>query len=462
VDTTPGANFRRRLSAGTLSLTSSGRRALCLLGATALGAGLLTPAADAGRKGSCQIAVEAAPTRVTAGQTATLSGSLSCASSAETGEQTITIFEHTAGTPGFNEVGTATPEAGGAFHYTTEVLQTNSVFYARTEGGPRSRPMPVRVAPLVTISGPQVGTQLSIGGQRGAASARSNNTVTFTGTVDPDEAGATVVLQREGVNIEENWQRIATGEVGAEGRYTITHTFGVAGTANVRVVVHPHGLLPGASETLSLQVMRHQNPLLTIQASAAPLTDGQALTLSGTAAGSGPQALTLLARTRGGAFVPVATTSTESDGSFAFASLSPAADTWYEVTGTHARSTILFEGVRPKLSATVSSASVNSGDPVVAFTGTVDPIRAGAVVNLERQEADGLGFQMVQAATVGPGGSFSIEHVVSGSGTQTFRIVLAGGAGMQAASSGLLAVQVTRAPGAPLEGEAPAAPLGEG
>ncbi len=129
--------------------------------------------------------------------------------------------------------------------------------------------------------------------------------------------------------------------------------------------------------------------------------------------------------------------------------------------GAHARSTILFEGVRPKLSATVSSAAVNSGD-TATFTGAVDPIRAGAVVNLERQEADGLGFQMVQAATVGPGGSFSIEHVVSGSGTQTFRIVLAGGAGMQAASSGLLAVQVTRAPGAPLEGEAPAAPLGEG
>ena len=462
MDRTPGANFRRRLSAGTLSLTSSGRRALCLLGATALGAGLLAPAADAGRKGSCQIAVEAAPTRVTAGQTATLSGSLSCPSTTEAGEQTIAIFEHTAGTPGFDEVATATPEAGGAFHYTTEALQTNSVFYARTEDGPRSRPMPVRVVPLVTISGPPAGTQLSIGGQRGAASARPDNTVTFTGTVDPDEAGATVVLQREGINIEENWQRIATGEVGAEGSYTITHTFGVAGTANVRVVVHPHGLLPGASETLSLQVMRHQNPRLTVQASAAPLTDGQALTLSGTAAGSGPQALTLLARTRGGAFAPVATTSTESDGSYAFASLSPAADTWYEVTGTHAHSTILFEGVRPKLSATVSPASVNSGDPVVTFTGTVDPIRAGAVVNLERQDSDGLGFQMVQAATVGPGGSFSIEHVVSGHGTQTFRIVLAGGAGMQAASSGLLDVQVTHAPGAPLEGEAPAAPLGEG
>ena len=461
MDTTPGANLRRRLSGGTLSLTSSGRRALCLLGATALGAGLLAPAADAGRKGSCQIAVEVAPTRVTAGQTATLSGSLSCPSSAETGEQTITIFEHTAGTPGFNEVATATPEAGGAFHYTTEALQTNSVFYARTQGGPRSRPMPVRVAPLVTISGPEAGTQLALGARRDVAGVHSSNTVTFTGTVDPDEAGATVVLQREGVNIEENWQRIATGEVGVEGKYAITHTFGVAGTANVRVVVHPHGLLPGASETLSLQVMRHQNPRLTIQASAAPLTDGQALTLSGIAAGSGPQALTLLARTRGGAFAPVATTNSEGDGSYAFASLSPAADTWYEVTGTYARSTILFEGVRPKLSAQVSSPSVSSGDPVT-FTGTVEPARAGEVVNLEREDPDGLAFEMVQAATVAPGGSFSIEQVVSGNGTQAFRVVLGGAAAMQAASSGLLDVQVTRAPGAPLEPQAPAAPLGEG
>ncbi|HXN39527.1 MAG TPA: hypothetical protein VN892_15930, partial [Solirubrobacteraceae bacterium] len=155
------------------------------------------------------------------------------------------------------------------------------------------------------------------------------------------------------------------------------------------------------------------------------------------------------------------TTNSEGDGSYAFASLSPAADTWYEVTGTYARSTILFEGVRPKLSAQVSSPSVSSGDPVT-FTGTVEPARAGEVVNLEREDPDGLAFEMVQAATVAPGGSFSIEQVVSGNGTQAFRVVLGGAAAMQAASSGLLDVQVTRAPGAPLEPQAPAAPLGEG
>ena len=124
-------------------------------------------------------------------------------------------------------------------------------------------------------------------------------------------------------------------------------------------------------------------------------------------------------------------------------------------------SSILFEGVRSQLSATVSSPSVEDGE-AVTFTGTVDPAAAEQTVELQRQNADGLGFHVVQAGTVAVGGGFSIEHVVAGAGTQAFRIVVPASAGMQATASGPLAVQGTRAPGASLEPEAPGPPLEEG
>jgi hypothetical protein len=490
VSTTPGAKFHRRPPAGTLSLISSHHRTLCLLGVTALGGfGLLAPAAApaeatppsghharAGRPRPCPLAIEVTPTRVTAGDSATVSGSLTCPSAGEAGEQTIAIYQHMAGTPGFSAVGSATPEADGAFHFNSEPLQANSVFYARAQDsesgeavpsvtgaegslGARSRPMPVKVSPLVTLTDSQASTQPSI--VAGHEAARASNTVTFTGTVVPDEVGATVVLQREGVNIEENWQRIAVGEVGAEGTYSITHTFGIPGSANVRVVVHPHGLLPGVSDALSLQLMRRQNPQLTIQGSAQPLTAGQAFTLSGIAAGAGQEPLTLLAKTGASGLAPLATTTSEGDGSYAFAPQTPTADTWYEVTAAHVHSSTLFEGVRPQLSATVSSPSAEDGGSVT-FTGTVDPTAAEQTVELQRENADGLGFHVLEVGTVTPGGSFSIEHVVAGAGTQAFRIVVPARAGLQATASGPLAVQVTRSPGASLEPEAPGPPLEEG
>jgi hypothetical protein len=434
----------------------------------ALLASLLVPsAAGANRHGAgvCRVEAEVTPSRLSAGETATVSGALNCPDAAEASEQTVTIYQHSSGAPGFSAVGTATPEASGVFHFTTEALEANGVLYARAQGaqggqGARSRPMTVKVAPVVTIGGPPAGAQLSIAGRADAAGARASNTVTFTGTVSPDESGATVVLQREGADIEENWQRIAIAEVGAEGKYAITHTFGVPGSTHVRVVVHPHGLLPGASEPLALEIMRRQNPLLTIGADAQPLTYGQTLTLSGVAAG-GSQPLTLLARTDGSPFAPVAGATSEGDGSYAFTGLSPTANTWYKVTDARTRSNSLFVGVKPRITATPSSPSVQSG-AAVTFAGTVTPARSGELFELQRQDPDGLGFEVVETGTLAADGSFATEHVLTGAGTQAFRVVLLGGEHMQAASSGLLDVQVTRAAGTSLQPQAPAAALGEG
>ncbi len=398
------------------------------------------------RASACQPQITVDPTSVTAGESVTVVGSLACAAPASAASgQPVTLYQHSDGTPGFQLAGTAVSEAGGAFHLATEALDVSSVFYV-ADGGARSANVRVVVSPLVTVSGPPTGAQLFLVRRDFAASAGPTSTVTFTGAVTPEEAGARVVLEREYGN--EDWLRVAESEVGAGGEYSITHTFGIPGDARVRVVARDHGHT-GVSETLTYQISRPQNRRLTIQASTPSLTYGQALTVSGMVNGGGRVALTLLASSADGAFAPVASTISEADGSYVFASQTPLQDTWYRVLDGRAGSTMLLASVKPALTVQVSQTSVTEGKPVT-FTGSLTPARAGQRVDLERQSPNGVGFNVVEEGTVEASGSFSIEHVLSGEGTQQFRVLVPGGRAMQTVASAPLAVQVTSAPLEPL------------
>jgi hypothetical protein len=473
---TPGANLRRHAPPPTSWSEGRRRRAPWLLAALtlAIGPGVLLPSAalasrqrpraEAGAGAfasrACRVQLEVTPSRLTAGESATASGSLICPSSPAPGEQTVTLYSRSAGSSAFSALATATSQASGAFRLTTEPLQSSEVLYARAADG-RSAPVLVHVATAVTISGPPTGTPLAIVAGRGTGAAHATNTLTFTGTVAPAQTGATVVLEREGA-IEENWMKIATGEVGEDGRYSITHTFGIPGTATVRVVAHDPGLLRSASEPLTYQIARRQNPLLTIQASARPLVSGQQLTVSGTAACAESGPLTLLAGSGAGALALVATTTCENGGSYTFAPQAPTQNTVYEVKDARTSSTRLLDDVRPLLAVALPTpASVQDGE-TVAFSGTVTPVRAGQVVQLQRQDPEGLGFAVIETAIVEAGGSFTIAHTVSGaSGTHAFRIVVPASADMAEAASKLLDVQVTRPAAGSIEPEAPAGSLGE-
>jgi len=213
-----------------------------------------------GRLGACEVQIEVAPRHLTAGESAALSGSVTCPSASQVVEQTVTVLRHSVGTPGTSVVGTATPEASGAFHLTTEALDGDSVFYAHVQGDRRARAS-VQVAPLVTIAATPTATQLSIGAHQSAASPSAGGTVTFSGTVTPNEVGRRVVLERKGANVEGGWHPVAVGTVGAEGKYSITHTFGIPGDASVRVIVPANRtLLAGVSESLTYQIARRPKP----------------------------------------------------------------------------------------------------------------------------------------------------------------------------------------------------------
>ncbi len=473
----PGVSLLRQISTGAPS--NSNRRRLpaaLLLGALALaaGAGLLAPGAAsarregrAGAQGRCALQLSAPAGELTAGEALTLSGSLICPTAEAAAEQTVTIYQRVAGTPGFSALGTTTTEASGAYTFTIEALQTNSVFYARADGA-RSGHAAVKLTPLVTIAGPPAGSTLAVAGRRAGAGASSagdtlGNTVTFSGTVGPNGAGARVILQRESSTIAESWRRIAVGQVGANGEYSIAHTFFAPGTINVRVLVRASGLLAGVSEPLSLQIARPQNPRLTIQASPGPLSYGQSVTVSGIAAGAAHEQLTLLARTRQGAFAPVAAVTTDAAGDYSFPAQSPLQSTVYRVRSARTRSVTLSEAVRPLLTAAVSATAVQAGD-ALTFSGTLVPAHAGQAVYLERQNPDGVGFHVVAVGALDAGGTYSIEHTISGAGTQTFRIKVAGDGEQESVASQPFQIQVTRAAQVSLEPQAPGAgspPVGE-
>ena len=388
--------------------------------------------------GRCAVNINVAPRQIDAGDSLVVFGRLRCGGRSSHGaaNQTVKLLEHASGTPRFKVVQTTTTDVHGFYELTVNGLETNSVFYVRSHGaasGSRS----VKVAADVTLSGPAEETQLLTG---------AANKVTFTGTVSPADAGASVVLQRQNAVSGNEWHRIDKGRVTTAGSFTIVHTFVVPGDANLRVLVRSHGRnIPSPSNVLTYEISQAQNPSLTIQASANPISYGKSVTISGTVAGADKQPVTLLARTAAQkTFAPVAEVSTDTSGNYAFPAQAPIDSTFYEVKGAGKKSAVLYEGVKDVLSASVSKTTIEAGQ-TLTFSGTVAPDHSGHIIYLERQNASGMGFHVVQVAKVGMGSSYSIEHTVFDVGTKMFRVKIPGGPENEGAASAAFTITVTAA-----------------
>lgn len=399
----------------------------------------------------CRLTMVAEPHFLTSGESAQLFGRLLCTHGAVTSGQTVTIHERVAGTPGVQVLGPTTTSAGGFYSMLVPSLTADASFYATSATG-RSGTRAVHVAPQVTLKGPAENAQL-LTGRRGG--------VSFSGTVDPTDEGAVILLQRESATSSEDWHAIQRGVVGAGGAYSLTHRFTIPGDANLRVLVRPHQrfMVRGISNTLSYSISQRQNPGLTINSSADPIVHGQSIQLTGTLAGGASQPVTLLARTLGGGWAPIAKTTTDA-GSYSFTQ-SPLQSTFYRVTGPSVNSTVLFEGVRYELTASVSASTVQSGQEL-SFSGAVAPVRAGHVVYLERQNLFGGGYHVVDAATVAPDGSYALPHAIFGTGKEVFRVKVPGDRANQSASSAPFTIEVTPSPSAALRPRPPAKLPGEG
>jgi len=423
-----------------------------LIAATSLLA--LAPAAASAHKhpsplGRCRINIESiAPRLITAGESTELSGRLACHRHANAGGQVVTLYAHVAGTAGYVPVQSTTTEASGSYKFSTAAENANTSFYVRSHGAQSGRRR-LRVAAAVTLTGPPEGTQIETG---------APNQETFSGTVTPaTDVGARVILQRQNAITGDEWHRIGIGQVMAGGTYSITHIFRVPGDASIRVLVRSDGLnIPSASTSLEYEISQAQNPSLTISSSADPISYGQTVTISGVLAGATTsQPVTLLARTvHQHGFAPVAEVSTGAGGSYSFPAQTPVNSTLYRVTGAGQKSAVLYEGVKDILTAEVSATTIQAGQPLT-FSGTVAPDHSGHVIYLERQDADGTGFHVIQVGRVLPGSTYTIVHQFYVPGTKIVRIDVPGGPDNGRAVSKLFTIVVTPAPASALVPEAP-------
>jgi hypothetical protein len=415
--------------------------------------------------GRCRISIDVVPRQITAGEPVTIFGRLICRGRARAANQVVRLFHHIPGAPGFTYVQSATTDAQGFYQFQRAdgVVETNRVWHVLSHGA-ESANRRIRVAAQVALSGPPEGTQILTG---------PANKVTFTGTVNPADAGARVILQRQNSLTGNEWHRIDAGQVEAGGGFSIIHTFIIPGDANIRVLVRSAGRnIPSPSNVLAYEISQAQNPSLTILASADPIVYGQSVTISGTLAGGANQSVTLLARVRGQhGFAPVAQATTDAAGNYVFPAQAPVNSTFYEVEASKScpaplpgaaactvvqqiRSAVLYEAVKYELSAQVSATSVQEGQ-TLTFSGSVAPSRPGHVIYLERQNASGQGFHVVQVGTLTMESTFSIPYQVYSTGTQVFRVHIPGGPENAGAFSQPFTIQVTPAPARTLMSEAP-------
>jgi hypothetical protein len=415
--------------------------------------------------GRCRIDINVVPNVITAGDPVVIFGRLVCANPAREAHQTVRLFHNLRGVGGgFTYIQSTSTDGSGFYDFTRAdgVVNTNRRFFVRSQGA-QSAKKALKVAAAVTLSGPAEGTQIYTG---------RPNAVTFTGTVSPADVGARVILQRQNALTGNEWHAIDRGFVGAGGSFTIMHTFRVPGDADIRVLVRSQGRnIPSASAPLSYEISQTQNQALTINSSADPIQYGQTVTIGGVLAGAVNHPVTLYARTAGQRFGPVSQVNTDAQGNYSFPAQTPLNSTFYRVLSTGlacskevnyvkacksptVKSAVLYEGVKSVLTATASPTTVQAGAPVT-FSGAVAPDHTGDVIYLERLNASGSGYHVIQVATIEAGSVYSIEHRFYDPGIKTVRIHVPGGPQNGSAVSQPFDITVTPVPAASLLPEAP-------
>jgi hypothetical protein len=389
------------------------------------------------KPGACRLSLSADPHVVTSGESVLVSGALNCLGGGTSG-QTVTIYERMAGVPGFKVAGTATTAADGSYTFTPAAIVTDSVFYARALGR-RSVNRIVKVAPQVTLipPAPEGSTLLT-----GLA-----HRVTFKGSVNPADAGAEVVLQREASTSSEEWGPIQGNVfVKLDGTFSITHSFAVPGDANLRVVVRPHGKFDqrGISDMVNYVISQAQNANLTLEPKIDPIPFGQPLLLKGVLKAGAGQKVAILGHTFGTPFVKVGEVTTGAGGAWELTIPSATQNTLYKATSGSISSASVFEGVRWVVTAAASATKVTSGTPVT-FSGTAAPIRVGHTVYLERANLFGGGYHIVDIGFVTAGGTYSITHDVIGNGKEVYRIKIPGDPLNQGSASAPIEMEVAPA-----------------
>ncbi len=350
--------------------------------------------------------------------------------------QTIILYHHLAGSGrGYTVVGRTTTDMHGFYEFTRaeNVVTTNRSWFVRDAGIHQihSRTVFERVAALVSLS---ASTSTAVTGQP----------VTFTGHVDPDHAGDVVRLQQE--TASGDWRTLKSARLDSASNYSIVKSWRFAGDHTVRVLFpSDRENIAGVANPVTVAVQQKQVPGFTIGSSDQLISYGQSVTISGVLSNAPTNTpVTLWARSAGqNQFIPVADTTTGSDGSYTFAPQTPGSNTVYQVRTTLAprrHSAVLFEGVQDVLTLTPSSTTSQVGGHVT-FTGTVLPDQAGHVIYLQRLGADG-DWHNEEIRIVTNASTFQFGWTFGKAGTYQFRARIPGGDGNVGGASAPVTIQV--------------------
>jgi hypothetical protein len=408
----------------------------------------LAPAAAQARKhpspnGRHNISINVSDNPVTSGDQLVIFGRLVGPNNAN---RVVTLWHRINPRPAFTPVQQTKTDSKGfyAFFRNPDVVVSNRNWYVKSLGS-RSRTVHERVFSLVTLSGPADGSDLLTG---------PAHKVTFTGTVSPFTVGDRVLLQRQNADTGKGWSTIDRGRVRPGGSFSITHTFRVPGDANIRVLVAgTRRNIASVSNVLGYQISQAQNPQLTLNLSADPITIGQSITLSGVLSGGSGQAVALFAATHGQGLHQIDQTTADSSGNYSFTQ-TPVHNTIYQVKGGGKSSAQVFEGVKDILTASETPSTIAAGESVT-FSGTVSPDKTGHVIYLQRQNPNGQGYHTVQVGTVGPGSVYSITRRLFVPGSKVFRVLIPGGPANQGDASQPFTITVTQPPPSQLNGSKP-------
>jgi hypothetical protein len=387
------------------------------------------------------LTIHAAPNPIIAGEGVLVYGQLNAPPVAG---QTIVIYHHVAGHPGYSPVAHTTTDSHGFYEFPRAdgIVNTNRSWFAREQGGQHvhSRTVYERVFALVSIASNTTNTD-------------TRHPITFTGHVFPNHSGEPVYLQEQ-VGATDKWRTLKRDQLGPGSNYSISYRWHFPGAHAVRV------LFPGdarnirsASDSVSVTIQQAQIPGFTINTSDPIIPEGSMVTISGVldqAGTSTPEpstSVTLWGRNAEQKhFIALESTATGNDGSYSFTE-KPLQNTEYQVRTTfkpHRHSAVLFQGVRDVVTLSANPTSVNSGQPVV-FTGSVNPDKAGDVVYLQRLGADG-DWHNVGVQTVRHDSTFEFVRKFGAAGSKTFRARVPGDPDNIGGASPAVTVNVTVPP----------------
>ncbi len=411
---------------------------------TALMALAIPGVGNAAPKHNRGLTINATPNPILAGEGVLIYGQLN---NPPVGGQTIILYHHIAGIPGYTRVSQTTTAPNGFYEFTRaeDVVMTNRNWFVREEGihGVHSRTVRERVAALVSISASQ-------------SSQFTRKPIVFTGHVTPNHAFGLVYLQTQ-LGASDEWHTIKSGLIGPGSDYAITYRFRFPGVYSVRAVFRGDNRnIRGESDSVPVTIEQAQEPGFTISSSKPIIPDGSTVTISGvldqSSSSTTPEAstpVTLFARTIGGKWMAVGDTTTGTDGSYTFGPQMPTSNTLYQVRTTFAparHSAVLYEGVQDVLTLTSSTTTASVGQTVI-LTGTVLPDKAGDVVYLQRLGKDG-DWHAVEVRFVRNNSTFQFSWTFGDAGPHVFRARIPGDPQNVGGASMPVSINVTLQPGA--------------